>query len=259
MPFLEHLEELRWRILVSLVALLVGAVVGFVLAMHFDVLSLLTRPVEPLLGDTKLKYLSPTDPFFLTLKLGLGIGALLVAPIILYQIWAFVTPALKPEERRAIVPALYLGLVLFVAGAALAYFLALPMTLRFMLGFQVESLEQNLIVGSYLSFVVKLLLGFGLIFEMPVVVLLLAYIGVVDSRMLAAKRRHAIVVIAILASVVTPGDVVILTAFLMVPLLLLYELSIMLAKMVERRRARRREAEEEADAATGPMPAAEVS
>jgi len=243
MPFLEHLEELRWRIIWSLVAVLVGGVVGFVLVRRFDVLGLLIRPLEPYLAGGRLKYLGLTDPFLLTLKLALVVGLLLASPVVIYQIWAFVAPALLPHEKRAIVPAFSLGLVLFAAGCALAYFVALPATIRFMLGFQVESLEPALVAGTYLGFVVKLLLIFGLVFELPVVVLVLAWLGVVDARTLAAKRRYAIVGTTILAAVLTPGDLVLLTAFLMVPLLLLYELSVGLARLVERRRARSAAAE----------------
>lgn len=237
MPFLDHLEELRWRILWSLIALLVGTVVGFMLVTYFDVLALLIRPIEPFLPDDKLKYLSPADPFFITLKLGVTVGALLVSPIIIYQIWAFVSPALLPEEKRAIVPALYLGLVLFAAGVALAYLGTLPLALRFFMGFQVESLEQNIIAGAYLAFVVRLLLAFGFAFELPVIILVLAVLGVVDAEMLASKRRYAIVVATIAASLLTPGDIV-STFLLGVPMLLLYELGIVLTKLVERRRAR---------------------
>lgn len=238
MPFLDHLEELRWRILWGLVALLVGAVVGFWLVNQFNLLGLLIEPVESFLETGKLNYLSPTDPFFLTLKLALVIGLILAAPILIYQLWAFVAPALLPSEKRAIVPSMYLGLVLFAAGVALAYFVALPVTLRFLMGFQVESLQQNLTANHYLAFVVRLLLAFGLVFELPVVLLVLAVLGVVDSKMLASKRRHAIVVSAVVASVITPGDLIMLTFLLMLPLILLYELGIGLTKLVERRRAR---------------------
>ncbi len=236
MPFLDHLEELRRRILWILAALLVGFFIGLWVVTHFEVLRLLISPIEPLLGDTKLKYLSPTDPFFVTLKLAAVVGLLLVLPLIVYHIWAFFAPALLPSERRAIVPALYLGLVLFAAGVALAYFLALPITLRFTMGFQGESLEQSIVIGPYLAIVVRLLLAFGAIFELPVVMLVLASLGLVSSRALREKRRYAIVAIALVASIITPGDVVLLTVFLMVPLLLLYELSIALTRLVERRR-----------------------
>ena len=238
MPFLDHLEELRHRILWSLVAILAGVGVGFWLVVHFDVLNLLIEPIRPFLEGEKPKYLSPTDPFFITLKLAIIVGLLLALPIVVYQIWAFVSPAMHPHERRVIIPTLYLGLVLFLAGMALAYFLALPMSLKFLMGFQTEALEQNIVFAAYMSFVVKMLLGFGLIFEMPVVILILSLLGVVDSKMLATRRRHALVVNAIVASLITPGDVIVLTLFMMVPLILLFEMSIGLAKLVERRRAR---------------------
>lgn len=238
MPFLDHLEELRGRIIWSLASLLVGAGVGFFLVTHYGVLGLLIDPIRPFLEDGKLAYLSPTEPFFITLKLAVIVGVLLAAPIVLYHVWAFVAPALLPHERRAIVPAFYLGLVLFAAGVLVGYFAALPVTLKFMLSFQTESLRQNITIGPYLGFIIKMLLAFGLVFEMPVVVLILAMIGVVDSKMLAAKRRHAIVINLIVASLITPGDLIVLTLFLMVPLVLLYELSIGLARMVERRRER---------------------
>ncbi|HEY0808866.1 MAG TPA: twin-arginine translocase subunit TatC, partial [Longimicrobiales bacterium] len=185
-----------------------------------------------------LKYLSPGDPFFVTLRLAITVGFILAFPIVVYQVWGFISPALLPRERRAIVPALYLGLVLFCAGVALAYFLVLPMTLKFFMGFQTETLEQNIVIGPYMGFVVKILLAFGIVFELPVVVMVLAALGLVTSKFLSEKRRYAIAGMAVVAAFVTPGDAVTLTIFMMGPLLLLYELSIGLAKLMERRRAR---------------------
>ena len=248
MPFLEHLEELRWRIIYSLGALLVTTCIGFLVVTKFDVLQLLIRPITPFLHGTKLKYLNPTDPFFVTLHLAITVGILLALPIIVYQIWAFISPALKKEEKRSILPALYLGLVLFCIGAALAYFGAIPLTLRFMMSFQSESLEQNIIISEYMGFVVKIILAFGIVFELPVVVLILASIGLITSAFLVKMRRYFIVVAAVAASLLTPGDAVSLTIFLMAPLMLLYELSILLAKMVERRRAKTAAAEAMAEA-----------
>ncbi len=249
MPFLDHLEELRWRIIYSLAALLVTTCMGFWVVTKYDVLGLLIRPITPFLHGTKLKYLNPTDPFFITLHLAITVGILLALPIIVYQIWAFVAPALKKEERRSIMPALYLGLVLFLVGAAVAYFAAIPMTLRFMMSFQSSSLEQNIIISEYMGFVVKIIVAFGAVFELPVVVLILASLGLVTSAFLVKMRRYFIVVAAIAASLLTPGDAVSLTIFLMAPLMLLYELSILLAKLVERRRARAAAAAALADAA----------
>ena len=238
MPFLDHLEELRWRLIWSLVAITVCTVVGFFLVTHFDVLGILIRPIKPFLQGSKLKYLSPTDPFFITLKLAVSVGLVLASPIVIYQVWAFLSPALLPAEKRLIVPALYLGLVLFAVGVAMAYRVMLPMTFSFTMGFQTESLEQNLVIDVYLGIVTRILLAFGAVFELPVVVLILSALGLVTPEFLAGKRRHAIVIIAVVASVLTPGDAITLTVTMMAPLVLLYEFSIVLSRLVTRRRRR---------------------
>ena len=245
MPFLDHLEELRWRIIWSLVAVAVGALIGWFIVTRLNVLGLLIEPMEPLLESGKLGYLSPMDPFFITLKLTLIVGVILAFPVVAYQVWIFLAPALTKSEKRAIVPALYFGMLLFLGGMALAYFVALPMMFEFAAGFQTESLQQNIIIGPYLSVVVRTLLVFGVVFELPVVMLVLSVLGVVESKTFAKGRRWAVVIITIGASFVTPGDAVILTVFMMVPLLLLYELGIGLSRMIERKRARRLKEEEE--------------
>jgi sec-independent protein translocase protein TatC len=264
MPFLEHLEELRWRILWSLLAVAVGAVVGFVLVYYFDVLGLLVHPLRVAYDDPsyKLINLSPADPFFITLKLGIVVGVILAFPIVVYQVWAFLSPALEDHEKKAIVPALYLGLVLFCAGVALAYFVALPLTLAFFQNFQAEFLEEQLEVSKTLAFITKLLIGFGVIFELPVVVMVLSALGLVTPEFLRSKRRHAMVAITVMASFLTPGDVITLTVMLMVPLFFLYEFSIYLSKLIWRRK-RAGEEEEEArgeasETARSPAPGPQV-
>lgn len=241
MPFLEHLEELRWRIFWALLAIAVGTAVGLGLVLRYEVLELLVEPVraardEP---DFKLIYLSPADPFFIKLKLAVLVGIILAFPLVVYQIWAFLSPALEKEEKRAIVPALYLGLVLFVGGVAMAYYAALPVTLQFFQMWEGTSMQEQLEVGKTLAFVTKLLVAFGVVFELPVVIMVLSAMGLVTPEFLRAKRRHAIVVLTVVASLITPGDVVTLTLMMMVPLIFLYELSIFLsAGIVGRRRAR---------------------
>jgi sec-independent protein translocase protein TatC len=238
MPFLDHLEELRWRIIWSLLALVAGTAIGFYTAVQFDLLSVLKRPLDPYIGAVPLQALSVTDPFFLTFRLALTLGVVLAVPVIAYQVWSFLAPALTPRERRAIVPALYLGAVLFSAGVALAYVYVLPMTLDFLQGFQTPSLKLALTGNFYFGFVIKLLVAFGVIFELPVVVLILATMGLVTSKFLAKKRRYAIAGMAVTSALITPGDAITATVFMMGPLMLLYELSIGLAKLVERARAR---------------------
>ena len=238
MPFLDHLEELRWRALWSLLAIAAGAVVGFILVDRMHAMELLIRPIEPFLDGGKLKYLSPTDPFFVTLKLSLIAGLVLASPIVIYQVWAFLAPALLPSEKRVIVPALYMGVVLFIGGVVMSYKIVLPMTLKFTMGFQTEFLEQSIVIGPYMAMVTRLLLAFGIVFELPVVILILSALGLVTPEFLASKRRHAIVVITVVSSMLTPGDVITVTLLMMVPLVLLYELGIVLSRMVNRRGTR---------------------
>jgi sec-independent protein translocase protein TatC len=243
MPFLDHLEELRWRIIWSLVAVVVGTVVGWVIVTRLNVLGILIAPIVPLLGDGKLGYLSPTDPFFITLRLAVTVGVLLALPVIVHQVWVFLSPALLPREKKAIVPALYFGLFLFLLGVTAAYFVVLPLMFQFFAQFQQASLEQTIVIGAYLSVVVRTLLAFGVAFELPVLILVLAVLGIVDTEKLRKGRRWALVFITIGASLLTPGDIL-TTFFLMAPLLVLYEVGILMARLVERRAGPDREADE---------------
>lgn len=233
----DHLEALRWRIVWSLVALVIGSAVGFVLVVRFRLLELFVAPVRPMLEGGTLRYLSPADPFMVTLKMAVAVGVILAMPIVLHQVWRFLSPLLMPDERRVVLPALFMGVALFLAGVALAYFGVLPISLRFFAGFQREALQQNLVIGAFFGFVVKLLLGFGLVFETPIVMLVLGTMGVVTSRMLRAARRFAIALAFVVGAVLTPPDI--FSQVLMAgPLLLLYEVSIWLVRWAERRRVR---------------------
>jgi sec-independent protein translocase protein TatC len=238
MPFLDHLEELRWRILWSMLSLVIGTIIGFALVYYFNALELLIMPIREAYDDPNLQliFLSPADPFFVTLRLAIYSGVLLSFPILVYQIWSFLSPALDKDEKRSIVPALYLGLLLFIGGVALAYFAALPVTLEFFKAFLSDSLEGSLEINATLGFVVKMLFAFGAVFELPIVILALSLMGLVTPMFLRAKRRHAVVLITVLASFITPGDAITLTVMMMLPLVLLYEFGIFLSAGVYRRR-----------------------
>ena len=238
MPFFDHLEELRWRIVWSLLALAVGTGIGFYAAIRFDLFSVLKRPIDPFINGDQLLALSVTGPFMITFKMELTIGVILAAPVIVYQIWAFLAPALTRREKRYITPALYLGAVLFCGGVVMAYLYVLPMTLRFLEGFQTPSLRYALTVDFYFGFVLKLLVAFGVMFELPVVVMILTALGLITSKFLASKRRYAIAAMAVTAALITPGDAITATIFMMGPLIALYEISILLSKVVERGKAR---------------------
>src|SRR5437879_9895028 len=144
MPFLDHLEELRWRILCSLLAIVLATVAGWFLVERADIIGLLIRPIKPLLPDGKLKFTHPTEPFFITLKFAFVLGLVLSSPVVIYQAWAFLAPALYPREKRLIVPALSAGVVLFLAGATVAYLWVLPRALRVPVAFPLLVLQRTL-------------------------------------------------------------------------------------------------------------------
>lgn len=249
MPFLEHLEELRSRLIWVGVSVLTLSVVGFFLVSYFDVIGLLKRPFVAAMEDLtaspdftsvipsgQLLFTSPTEPMTVTLKLAFVVGFILSLPVIVYHTWAFLSPALFEKEKKLAVPAVVGGFILFLMGVAMAYFMVLPLGLKFLLGFQTQSLTPIITIGEYLRFATRLILAFGLIFELPLVSLLLAALGLITADTLRRYRRHAIVGVAIVSAILTPADV--LTMLMMMgPLLILYEVSILLVAMVGRRQA----------------------
>jgi len=238
MPFLDHLEELRWRILWSLVAIVVGTIVGWLLLDRIDIIEVLKRPIAPYLPGGRLIFTSPAEPFMLTLKVAFALGCLVASPIVIYQIWAFLSPALYERERRLIVPALAVGVVLFLAGAMACYQWLLPAALKVLLGFQRADLSAMITIDRYFGMAVPFIVGCGLVAELPLVVTILAALGIVTPQFLGRQRRYAIVIAAFLAAILTPPDAVSMMLMLG-PLLLLYEVSIWCAWVASRRRARR--------------------
>lgn len=237
MTFLEHLEELRRRILWSLVALALGTIVGFYVTTRYEVLGFLTRPIRPLLEQGRLAYLHPTEPFMVTLKVSVFLGIVLAMPVLFWHFWRFVAPGLLEREKRIFFPALTASVLLFVGGAMLAFFLVLPVGLKFFLSFAQEALQPVITIDRYFSFAVQVTLMFGFVFETPLVILVLTYVGVLSPRTLRRYRRHAIVAMAIISAVLTPADIFSML-FMLVPLYLLFEISVALATVIERRRER---------------------
>ncbi|MSR05564.1 MAG: twin-arginine translocase subunit TatC [Gemmatimonadetes bacterium] len=236
MPFLDHLEELRWRILWSLLALLVGTLIGFWLVQRYDLLGLLKRPIAPFLPQGRLYMTHPTDAFVITIKLAVLVGLVLAAPVLVWQAWAFFSPALFKREKRFLVPVLLSSLVLFAAGAALAYEWVLPAAFKILLGFQRADIEPIITVDAYVGFAAQLVLAFGLAFQLPLVIMLLAALGVVTPAFLSKNRRYWIVIAALIAGIVTPTPDALTMLTMMVPLVLLYEVGIILARLVSRRK-----------------------
>lgn len=237
MPFLDHLEELRSRLIWSLAALGVASVAGFFVVTELHLLELLEAPIRELLPGRQLLFTNPTTPVVVTFKLSFVVGVILALPFLAYHAWQFFSPALHESERKYVVPAIWVAFALFLAGLAMAYFVVLPLGLEFLLNFQSESLEPIITIDEYLRFATRMILAFGLIFEMPVVLVLLSFLGFVTPDGLRHYRRHAFVGIAGLAALLTPADVG--TMLLMMgPMVALYEISVWLVALIHRRRRR---------------------
>ncbi len=256
MPFLDHLEELRWRIIKGLAALIIGVAAGYLVLRRYDVVGFLAQPIQPFLpAGQQLLFTSPIYPFLLTLKLSFVAGLLVASPVLVYQVWAFLRPALYRDERRVVVPVAMAGIVLFTLGAALAFYVVLPITLRVLLGFQSHSLAAFITAPEYFGLTTTLVLAFGAIFQLPLVLMLLVYLRIISAAFLRRHRRTFVIINAIASAVLTPGDIVVMTAIVMVPIPLFYELSIVFALMIEHRRARAAAATAaEPDASGGPRP-----
>jgi sec-independent protein translocase protein TatC len=237
MPFLEHLEELRWRIIWSLFAIVAGVAVGFLLVMHFDLVAHLESPILPFLNGKHVVATHPTDGVQITVSASIWTGVVLSFPFVVYQAWLFLLPALYPRERTLLIAALGGGTVLFAAGALFAYWVVLPMSLPWLFNFFGTAFDPMITAESYFGFVFGLVLSFGLAFELPVAVLLLAAAGLVKPELLTKVRRYAIVVIVTAAAFLTPGSDPMSTIALAVPLYVLYELSVLVARLIWRRRA----------------------
>ncbi|MBX6330398.1 MAG: twin-arginine translocase subunit TatC [Gemmatimonadaceae bacterium] len=248
MPFLDHLEELRWRIIWSLLAVVISVGVAFAVLMQFDVIKFLERPILPYLHGRKLVYTHPGDPFSIVLNASIVLGVVIALPVIIYQLWAFISPALYRKEKRVVVPLFFFATFLFLSGVSLAFFVVLPLAVEWLMSFQTAALEPMITASEYFNFATSMALAFGLCFELPIVILALAALGIVTPQFLNRYRRHALVVCVIIGAFLTPGDLIWTTVAMAVPLYFLYEISVVLTIFVHRRRMRR-EAQREAEAA----------
>jgi len=241
MSFLEHLEELRRRVIYSLLSV----VAGFSVAWYFAerIFDLMQRPIVEALRnhkmDEKLVYLNPTEPFNLYLKVGLVAGLFLASPLVLYQVWLFISPGLYRREKRYVLPFLVFTVGLFLAGGYFGYRLVYPAALDFLLGYG-EQFRPMITVGEYTDLFLTVILGLGLVFEMPVLVFFLALMGVVDAGFLWRNLRYAVLVIFMLAALLTPTTDIVNLCIFAAPMIALYLLSIGIAWLVhpKRRKAR---------------------
>jgi sec-independent protein translocase protein TatC len=224
MTLIEHLDELRSRIIWSGVILVLAVVLCF-----WQNNELLTIANEPLPRELDPLTFSPTEPFFTTVKLSIYGGILIALPFLLYQLYAFVLPAFSPGERRVVFPMLLAVPFLFIAGTVFAYFVVLPPALSFLLGFNDAEFNIQIRASEYYGFFVVTLIGVGLLFQIPVGVLAVTRLGIVTPEQLAKNRRYAILIIAVVAMLL-PGTDPVTMLICMLPLYLLFEASLLLAR-----------------------------
>lgn len=235
MSLTGHLAELRRRLMVALLAVAVGSALSY--AFIEPIFAVLARPLEAVLPPgTTLIFTSYPEAFFIYLKLAIVCGIFVSSPVILYEIWAFVAPGLYEHERRLVFPFIVLSSVFFVGGGLFGYFVAFPAAFKFFASFGNEYLRLLPNVSEYFSLTIHLLLGFGVAFELPVFMALLGVVGIIDAKMLQKNRRYAILVNFILAAILTPTPDIMNQLILAIPLMLLYEISILLVWIIGKKK-----------------------
>lgn len=232
-----HLGELRKRFTYVAVMLVVCVIVAFIFKdFLFDIL---LRPLRQNTSITELSTLGVTEGFISVLKVSVYAGLVVCVPFILYQFWAFVLPGLYENERRNVIPYMLSTSALFLGGVAFAYFIVLPVGLKFMVGYGADMFNQLLQADRYISFVSLFLLSFGIVFELPLLMMLLAWTGLIDYVKMRKVRKYAILVEAVVAAVFTPSQDPVSMCLMLIPLIILYEFGILLSKSVAKRKAKR--------------------
>jgi len=255
MPLLDHLIELRNRLMWACGAIFVGFVICYLVADH--IYAFLVQPLADIYqGQTgrRMIYTGLTEAFFTYIKVAFWAGAFLTFPIVAAQLWMFIAPGLYRNEKQAFLPFLIATPILFFIGGAIAYYVVFPLAWRFFVSFETAGgsetlpIELEARVGEYLSLVMKLIFAFGLSFQLPVALTLMGRVGLVSSEALSRNRKFAIVGVFVVAAIITPPDII-SQVTLAIPILILYEMSIFAVRIVERRRAEAEAAEAAADAA----------
>ena len=234
MTFLEHLEELRWRIIKSAAGIIIGGIIAgiFINYIMDDILLLpATRTIPPL----KLQNIKPFGQFSLYMEVIIFGGALLSFPNILFQFWKFIEPALKPTERKYISSIVFFSTFCFLAGVVFAYFVLLPTALSFFSTFGSSAIDNIIAIDEYFSFIISTMLAAGLVFELPMVSFFLSKIGILKPEFMRKYRKHSIILILLIAALLTPSPDVTSQLLLAVPLFILYEISIVICKISQKK------------------------
>jgi sec-independent protein translocase protein TatC len=232
MPFMEHLGELRIRIVRALIALLIG--LGIALPFSERITDFLARPVTKL--GHKLVFTAPGEAFWVQMKVALITGLFISAPGILWQVWAFIAPGLHAHEKKYAAPFVIMGSIMFLAGGAFALFVVTPYAIAFLLSYARSTLQPMITIQNHIDFMLKFTLAFGAVFELPLILTILARIGVVNAKLLAKNRKYAILGAFIAGAILTPTPDAFNQALMAGPLIILYEVGIVCARLFGRTR-----------------------
>jgi sec-independent protein translocase protein TatC len=246
MSFFEHLAELRTRIIWSLVPTMIGVVAAFYFSDR--IIRFVARPLTK--TGSQLVFLSPTEAFWTSMKVSMVVAIFLAMPVILWQVWAFVSPGLHAHEKRFTGPFIIVGSLLFLAGGAFALLVVVPFAISFLVGFgHAQGIKDMISVSNHVDFVIKFTLAFALVFELPLALTLLARVGLVTPQFLSRNRKYAILVNFAIAAILTPTPDALNQAMMAGPLIILYEVGIVAARIFGRRAPRAAPGPAEADAA----------
>ena len=233
MTFLEHLEEFRWRTIYSIIGVLIGTIIAWIFK---DILveNILLKPAID--AKITLQNLKPFGQLFLYVEIAIICGFIISIPNVFYQLWKFIAPALKANERKYVSFIVFFSTLCFLSGIVFAYFVMLPITLKFAAQFGTTKIENNFAIAEYFSIIISVMLASGVIFELPMLSFALSKLGILTPRLMQRYRRHSIVVIMIAAAILSPGTDPVAQILLAIPLVLLYEISIFVSKFASKKR-----------------------
>jgi sec-independent protein translocase protein TatC len=234
MSFLDHIEELRWRIIYALVGIVIFTIIAWIFIDPLVEVVLL-KPARD--ANASLQNLRPFGQLFLYVQVAIIVGIVASLPNIFYQLWKFIAPALKKRERKYIVWIVFFSTFCFLTGIAFSYFVMLPLAMKFAAQFGSEAIKNEFSIEEYMSIIISVMLAAGVVFELPMVSFFLTKLGILTPKFMRKYRRHAIVIILILAAFLTPGADPVSQVILAVPLVLLYEISIFISKLSSKKSA----------------------
>ena len=234
MSFLDHIEELRWRIIYSIIGILIFTIVAWIFIDPLIEIVLL-KPARD--ANASLQNLRPFGQLFLYVQVAIVIGIVASLPNIFYQLWKFIAPALKKKERKYILWIVFFSTFCFLAGIAFAYFVMLPLTMKFAAQFGTAEISNEFAIDEYMSIIISVMLAAGVVFELPMISFFLSKLGILTPKFMRKYRRHAIVIILVLSAFLTPGADPVSQIILAVPLVLLYEISIFISKISSKKSA----------------------